>query len=134
VRKTLIHNPTSFFIGRKNGMESTTHTPENLLSAAYLKRYVSLLPIVERNMDAINTESDVKEKTHCYLAWIRERANAKSWTPSGWTRDFVHFRPEYTMNSVVSERLCHDLLRKTSQLATTSTAEESFHRTTQIPP
>jgi hypothetical protein len=71
----------------KKWMESTTHTSEDLPSAAYWKRYVGLLPIVERYMDAINTESDVKEKTRCHLALIRERANGKRWTPFGRMRD-----------------------------------------------
>jgi hypothetical protein len=114
-------------------MESTTHTSGDLPSAAYWKRCVGLLPIVERNMDAINTESDAKEKTRCYL--VRSVNGQTKALDAFWADErLVHSRPKYTMNSVVSERLSYDLLKKISQLATTSTAEESFHRTTQIPP
>ncbi len=88
-----------------------------------------LLPIVTWYMKTACVEDEVKHEMKRYLAVIRDRVNSQRWTPAGWMRNFVQSHEEYKEDSVVSERICYDLLMKIKSMAgneNEEAAEEVF--------
>ena len=73
--------------------------------------FPGLLPLLESYLDSLNI--DVLTRCHLarYLDLIRHRASGDLWTGAKWQRHFVRSHPEYKQDSVVSERVCYDLLR-----------------------
>lgn len=71
-----------------------------------------LIPLINRYL--ATTEIDLN--THCtisqYLNHISRKASGELLTTAQWMRRFVESHTDYKRDSIVSERICYDLLRK----------------------
>jgi len=63
---------------------------------------------------------DVDADTHCtirqYLKLIQQRASGKLLTMASWIRQEVLTHPEYKKDSIVTERINYDLLKKAKDI------------------
>ena len=65
---------------------------------------------------------DVDADTQCtlqqYLSLISKRAKGDVMTAAKWLREFVTAHPSYKQDSVISEEINYDLLKRIGRLAT----------------
>ena len=73
--------------------------------------FPGLIPLVESYLNSVNVDVETRCDLARYLDLIRKRASGKLWTGAKWIRHFVRSHPEYNMDSVVSERICYDLVK-----------------------
>ena len=72
--------------------------------------FPGLIPLVESYLDAVNVDVTTRCEIDAYLGLVSARASGTLCTAARWTRDFVASHPEYKRDSVVSERIAHDLV------------------------
>jgi glutamate--cysteine ligase catalytic subunit len=73
-------------------------------------RFPGLIPLVENYLDSMNVDIQTRCELARYLALIRKRANGSLWTAAKWIREFVDKHEEYEGDSVVGEKINHDLV------------------------
>ncbi|KAF7998291.1 hypothetical protein HCN44_009689 [Aphidius gifuensis] len=80
--------------------------------------FVGLIPLVNSYLASMNVDAD----THCtvqrYLKLIQRRASGELLTTAAWLRKFVMTHPDYKKDSVVSERINYDLLKRVHDIQT----------------
>lgn len=72
--------------------------------------FPGLIPIVESYLDSMNVDVETRCELASYLDLIRKRANGSLWTAAKWIRHFVDEHEEYKHDSVVGEKINHDLI------------------------
>jgi glutamate--cysteine ligase catalytic subunit len=72
--------------------------------------FPGLIPLVESYLDSMNVDVETRCELANYLDLIRKRADGTLWTASKWIREFVRGHEEYEHDSVVSEKINHDLV------------------------
>ncbi|KUJ18009.1 glutamate-cysteine ligase-like protein [Mollisia scopiformis] len=72
--------------------------------------FPGLIPLVESYLDSMNVDVETRCELAAYLDLIRKRANGTLWTAAKWIRDFVANHGEYKGDSVVGEKVNHDLI------------------------
>ncbi|TVY21638.1 Glutamate--cysteine ligase [Lachnellula arida] len=72
--------------------------------------FPGLIPIVESYLDSMNVDVETRCELAAYLDLIRKRANGTLWTAAKWIRHFVQGHEEYKGDSVVGEKVNHDLI------------------------
>ncbi|KAI4155257.1 MAG: hypothetical protein LQ340_001110 [Diploschistes diacapsis] len=82
--------------------------------------FPGLIPLVESYLNSVNVDVETRCDLARYLDLIRKRASGQLWTGAKWIRHFVRNHPEYKQDSVVSEKICYDLVKA----AETITKEE----------
>ncbi|MCJ1472633.1 Zn finger-containing GTPase- Activating Protein for ARF [Lambiella insularis] len=78
--------------------------------------FPGLIPLVESYLNSVNVDVETRCDLARYLDLIRNRASGKLWTGAKWIRDFVRTHAEYRGDSVVSERVCYDLVREVERV------------------
>jgi glutamate--cysteine ligase catalytic subunit len=73
-------------------------------------KFPGLIPLVESYLDSMNIDVQTRCELAAYLDLIRKRANGSLWTASRWIRQFVRSHEDYKGDSVVSEKINHDLI------------------------
>jgi glutamate--cysteine ligase catalytic subunit len=73
--------------------------------------FPGLVPLVEIYLNSVNIDVETRCALARYLDLIRRRASGKLWTGAAWMRHFVRAHPEYKGDSVVTERMCYDLVK-----------------------
>lgn len=86
-----------------NGSHSSPSSPED-------HNFPGLIPLVESYLDGMNIDVETRCELASYLSLIRKRANGSLWTASKWIREFVRGHEGYKQDSVVSEKVNHDLI------------------------
>lgn len=98
--------------------------------------FAGLLPLIEQYAQSVDCDVDTCCTISQYLKLIRQRASGKLKTMARWTRDFIDSHPEYAKDSVVSERICYDLV-STCAGVTSGTLDEPTlvfsHKTRSAP-
>ncbi|PVD31967.1 hypothetical protein C0Q70_07393 [Pomacea canaliculata] len=79
--------------------------------------FVGLVPLINTYLNNIECDVETRCTVQQYLQLIAKRASGELKTTACWIRDFVAAHPEYNKDSVVSERIAYDLLKKISQLS-----------------
>lgn len=74
--------------------------------------FPGLIPLVESYLDSMNVDVETGCELRRYLALIRGRADGSLWTAAKWIREFVRGHEAYGGDSVVGERVNHDLVGK----------------------
>lgn len=73
--------------------------------------FPGLVPLINSYLGSMDVDAD----THCtiqqYLRLIQKRASGELMTTASWIRKEVTGHAEYKQDSVVSERICYDLLK-----------------------
>lgn len=72
--------------------------------------FPGLIPIVESYLDSINVDVQTRCELSTYLELIGKRASGELDTTARWIRNFVDSHPEYKHDSVVDEKITHDLI------------------------
>eukprot|EP00934_Nitzschia_sp_Nitz4_P007972 Nitzschia sp. Nitz4//scaffold57_size113557//74748//78101//NITZ4_004000-RA/size113557-processed-gene-0.140-mRNA-1//1//CDS//3329554873//7962//frame0 len=72
--------------------------------------FPGLIPLVRAYLDHISAGSLTLKRLNLYLDFIEKRARGELVTPATWIRDFVRNHEDYKHDSVVSEKIAHDLL------------------------
>lgn len=72
--------------------------------------FPGLIPVVEAYLDSMNVDVATRCELQRYLNLIRDRASGKLWTAAKWIREFVREHPDYKKDSVVSDKINHDLV------------------------
>lgn len=73
--------------------------------------FPGLIPLVESYLNSVNVDVETRCELARYLDLIRKRASGQLWTGAKWIRYFVREHPEYRHDSVVSEKICYDLVK-----------------------
>ena len=73
--------------------------------------FPGLIPLVESYLDSVNVDVETRCLLAEYLDLIRRRADGRLWTNAKWIRDFVAKHEGYKRDSVVSEKICYDLVK-----------------------
>lgn len=85
-----------------NGSASLTSDSEN--------NFPGLIPLVESYLDSMNVDVETRCELASYLELIKKRADGRLWTAAKWIREFVQDHEEYKGDSVVNEKVNHDLI------------------------
>ncbi|KAF4628233.1 hypothetical protein G7Y89_g9918 [Cudoniella acicularis] len=72
--------------------------------------FPGLIPLVESYLDSMNVDVETRCELTAYLDLIRKRANGSLWTAAKWIRSFVQGHGDYKGDSVVGEKINHDLI------------------------
>lgn len=72
--------------------------------------FPGLIPLVESYLDSMNVDVETRCELAAYLDLIRKRADGSLWTAAKWIRDFVGNHDDYKKDSVVGEKINHDLI------------------------
>jgi len=72
--------------------------------------FPGLIPLVESYLDSMNVEVSTRCELTRYLDLIRKRADGRLWTAAKWIREFVADHEGYKHDSVVDEKINHDLI------------------------
>merc|ERR1711981_275888 len=71
-----------------------------------------LIPIIESYLADLDIDLATACNLDAYLKFISKRASGEFCTNAKWIREFVRNHPEYKQDSVVSEEINYDLLKK----------------------
>lgn len=72
--------------------------------------FPGLIPLVESYLDSVNVDVQTRCELAAYLDLIRKRANGTLWTAAKWLRHFVAEHEDYKKDSVVNDKINHDLI------------------------
>ncbi|KAH6724833.1 glutamate-cysteine ligase-like protein [Leptodontidium sp. MPI-SDFR-AT-0119] len=72
--------------------------------------FPGLIPLVESYLDSMNVDVETRCELAAYLNLIKRRADGTLWTAAKWIREFVRSHEEYKGDSVVGEKINHDLI------------------------
>lgn len=78
--------------------------------------FTGLIPIVRTYLAEINADLRARYVIDRYLTLIAKRARGEVMTSAAWMRDFVTHHPDYKHDSVVSEIIAYDLLRRVQDI------------------
>lgn len=78
--------------------------------------FPGLIPLVESYLNSVNVDVETRCNLARYLDLIRQRASGQLWTGAKWTRHFVRGHAAYQGDSVVSEGICYDLVKKVERI------------------
>ena len=77
--------------------------------------FEGLASIIRRYLFDMSVESGIRAQLERYISFVESRATGESPTPAKVIRDFVLSHPQYGKNSIVSEKIVHDLVRRLSE-------------------
>ncbi len=105
------------FFFRSNVSKPSESCQVSLLSAAELvcgkvDIFEGLAPIVLRYLTDMSVESEVRTKLEEYISFVESRATGQAPTPAKFIRDFVLTHPQYAKDSIVTEKINYDLIRR----------------------
>ena len=86
--------------------------------------FPGLIPLVENYLDSMNMEVGTRCELASYLELIKQRANGTLWTASRWIRNFVAEHDHYKEDSVVDDRINHDLIKAVIDIESGSAARK----------
>jgi len=72
--------------------------------------FPGLIPLVENYLDSMNVDVQTRCELASYLELIKKRADGRLWTAAKWIREFVAAHEDYKGDSVVGEKVNHDLI------------------------
>ena len=90
--------------------------------------FPGLIPLVESYLNSVNVDVETRCEIARYLDLIRKRASGQLWTGAKWIRDFVGNHASYGRDSVVSERICYDLVKAVEEITKTDGREGTLGR------
>ncbi len=88
--------------------------------------FPGLIPIVESYLDSVNVDVETRCQLATYLDLISQRASGELDTASRWIRNFVSAHPNYKEDSVVDEKITHDLIGAVIAIGERESAGRNF--------
>uniref|UniRef100_A0A8C5FG26 Glutamate--cysteine ligase n=1 Tax=Gadus morhua TaxID=8049 RepID=A0A8C5FG26_GADMO len=80
--------------------------------------FPGLIPILNCYLENMEVDVDTRCTILNYLKLIKKRASGELMTMAKWMREFVSQHPQYQQDSVVTDKINYDLLRKCDRIAT----------------
>ncbi|CAH1118764.1 unnamed protein product [Phaedon cochleariae] len=80
------------------------------------EEFPGIIPLARRYLEDQKVDSDTSKKLNGYFDLLAGRASGKIMTVATWMRKFVREHPEYKQDSVVTERICYDLLKTVQRI------------------
>jgi glutamate--cysteine ligase catalytic subunit len=78
--------------------------------------FPGFVPLIEQYLDQMEVDYDTRAQINCYLCLIRKRANGSLPSTATYLRDFVTSHPDYAQDSIVSDSIAYDLLRRVDEI------------------
>ena len=72
--------------------------------------FPGLVPLIHSLLDAVDVDSESRNILNGYLTFVAKRASGELWTTAKWMRHFIQTHETYKADSVVSEKICYDLI------------------------
>jgi glutamate--cysteine ligase catalytic subunit len=88
--------------------------------------FPGLIPIVESYLDSINVDVQTRYELATYLELIEKRASGELDTTARWIRNFVDAHPDYKHDSVVDDKITHDLIGSVIAIGEREAAGRNF--------
>ncbi|VUC20231.1 unnamed protein product [Clonostachys rosea] len=85
-------------------------TVNEIINGSCDSDFPGLIPIVESYLDSVNVDVQTRCELSTYLELIGKRASGELDTASRWIRNFINSHPDYKHDSVVDEKVNHDLI------------------------
>lgn len=85
-------------------------TVDEIINGSSTGDFPGLIPIVESYLDSVNVDVETRCELATYLDLISKRASGELDTAARWIRNFVDVHPDYKHDSVVDEKMTHDLI------------------------
>lgn len=79
--------------------------------------FPGLIPLIQMYVDSLEVDVDTRCTIQQYLSLISKRASGELMTTARWIREFVTTHPEYKNDSVVSDRINYDLLKRCADIS-----------------
>uniref|UniRef100_A0A3P9AF18 Glutamate--cysteine ligase n=1 Tax=Esox lucius TaxID=8010 RepID=A0A3P9AF18_ESOLU len=79
--------------------------------------FQGLIPILNCYLENMEVDVDTRCTILNYLKLIKRRASGELMTMAKWMREFVDKHPEYKQDSVITDKINYDLLRKCDSIA-----------------
>ena len=96
--------------------EHSLMTIDEIINGQPGEGFPGLIPLVESYLNSVNVDVETRCELARYLDLIRKRASGQLWTGSKWMRHFVREHEEYRGDSVISERICYDLIKAVEEI------------------
>jgi len=78
--------------------------------------FPGLVPLIQNYLNSMDVDADTQCTLQQYLSLISRRAKGELMTAAKWMRDFVMTHPSYEHDSVVTEEINYDLLKRVAEL------------------
>ncbi|XP_034183692.2 glutamate--cysteine ligase isoform X1 [Osmia lignaria lignaria] len=78
--------------------------------------FPGLIPLVNSYLASMDVDADTHCTVQAYMKLIQKRASGELLTTAAWLRKEVFSHPEYKNDSVVTERINYDLLKKVQKI------------------
>jgi len=88
------------------------------LCLSCLQGFPGLVPLIQTYLNSMDVDADTQCTLQQYLSLISKRAKGDVMTAAKWLREFVTSHPDYKKDSVISEEINYDLLKRIGTLAT----------------
>ncbi|KAJ5172996.1 hypothetical protein N7492_005589 [Penicillium capsulatum] len=72
--------------------------------------FPGLIPLIHSMLDAVDVDSETRKVLNDYLTFVEKRASGDLWTTAKWMRHFIQTHEDYQGDSVVSEKVCYDMI------------------------
>ncbi|KAI4896330.1 hypothetical protein NFI96_015778 [Prochilodus magdalenae] len=79
--------------------------------------FQGLIPILNSYLENMEVDVDTRCTILNYLKLIKKRASGELMTMAKWMREFVGKHPQYKQDSVITDKINYDLLRKCDRIA-----------------
>ncbi|XP_055025770.1 glutamate--cysteine ligase catalytic subunit isoform X2 [Misgurnus anguillicaudatus] len=79
--------------------------------------FQGLIPMLNSYLENMEVDVDTRCTILNYLKLIKKRASGELMTMAKWMREFVGKHPEYKQDSVITDKINYDLLRKCDRIA-----------------
>lgn len=80
------------------------------------EQFPGLINVVQFYLNHLDVDVDTRCSISQYLKLISGRASGEVMTTARWIRHFVRSHPSYKFDSVVSQEICYDLLKKCGKI------------------
>eukprot|EP00043_Microstomoeca_roanoka_P028431 m.17993 g.17993 ORF g.17993 m.17993 type:complete len:683 (+) comp8403_c0_seq1:65-2113(+) len=78
--------------------------------------FAGLLPLIRKYIKSMSPDIDTSFRLNAYLNFIGARASGKVATTAQWIREFVQNHPDYNHDSVITDRINYDLLKRIHEI------------------
>ncbi|KAI6782099.1 Glutamate--cysteine ligase-like protein [Emericellopsis cladophorae] len=85
-------------------------TVNEIINGSMDGEFPGLVPIVESYLDSVNVDVETRCELATYLDLISKRSSGELDTTARWMRNFIAAHPNYKQDSVVDEKITHDLV------------------------
>ncbi|KAI8086863.1 glutamate-cysteine ligase-domain-containing protein [Gilbertella persicaria] len=114
-KRDAVLNDKFFF--RKNVFSSNQDAYELMTMNEIENGFPGFVPLIHSYLNSTNVDIETRCKLSSYLSLISKRASGELMTGAAYLRQFVQNHPKYKQDSVVSNEITYDLVKRADQIA-----------------